>query len=282
MDNKFAKSKRGIGESSNLAQLALTYYWTNPQQDLYDNFVILSVLAQLIIDGCKREYLVDAISEIERIKKMPCMTMTKDGNRRDFPEFMKWTKAVSVTKNGKELPFAEISESRNKIINRINPTLSCPMNHLQDWLDKVQGAPKTNTIPTESFFIKMPGVANNRQMSRIRRMVSDFDSFLVCNLTRLSDDDFIEELISRTAELTKSVQGMNIRNKVTINRLIETALNIDKNNNGPHNIKGNGSQNVRRILNTLYRADKETFLANFVSDDRVATTPNEKSAEQTA
>jgi len=45
LDTILAKSRRGIGESSNLAQLALSYYWTDPEQDLYDNFVILSVLA---------------------------------------------------------------------------------------------------------------------------------------------------------------------------------------------------------------------------------------------
>lgn len=39
MDNKFAKSRIGIGESSNLAQLAMTYYWTEPSKELYDNFV---------------------------------------------------------------------------------------------------------------------------------------------------------------------------------------------------------------------------------------------------
>lgn len=54
MDNKFAKSQRYIGESSNLAQLAMTYYWTDRathkeftfhSKELYDNFVILAVLA---------------------------------------------------------------------------------------------------------------------------------------------------------------------------------------------------------------------------------------------
>lgn len=45
LDTILAKSRRGIGESSNLAQLALSYYWTKPEQELYDNFVILSVLA---------------------------------------------------------------------------------------------------------------------------------------------------------------------------------------------------------------------------------------------
>ena len=54
MDSKFSRSRMGIGYSSNLAQLAMTYYWTEMQKpepdeqllrDLYDNFIILSVLA---------------------------------------------------------------------------------------------------------------------------------------------------------------------------------------------------------------------------------------------
>ena len=45
MDNKFAKSRLGIGWSSNLAQLAMSYYWTERDEDLYNNFVILSVVA---------------------------------------------------------------------------------------------------------------------------------------------------------------------------------------------------------------------------------------------
>ena len=45
MDNNFAKSQMSIGESSNVAQLALTYYWTEPSKELYDIFVILSVVA---------------------------------------------------------------------------------------------------------------------------------------------------------------------------------------------------------------------------------------------
>lgn len=54
MDNTFAKSQLGIGWSSNLAQLAMTYYWTELQKpkpnqellrELHDNFIILAVLA---------------------------------------------------------------------------------------------------------------------------------------------------------------------------------------------------------------------------------------------
>ena len=60
MDNKFSGSRMGIGWSSNLAQLAMTYYWTEKAKpdcdqyllnELYNNFIILSVLAQIIIDS---------------------------------------------------------------------------------------------------------------------------------------------------------------------------------------------------------------------------------------
>ena len=53
------------------------------------SFVILSVLAQVIIDGCKREYEVDALSEIERIRAMECMNPRLHEERKDFPLFMK-------------------------------------------------------------------------------------------------------------------------------------------------------------------------------------------------
>ena len=133
MDNKFSGSQMGIGWSSNLAQLAMTYYWTElaqeePNSELlqqyYDNFVILSVLAQLVIDSCKRSYEIDGEDEIKRISKLPCMTLTKtvetdDGRlknvRCDFPEFMKYTREVKRTKNGKELPTDVINKNKNKL-----------------------------------------------------------------------------------------------------------------------------------------------------------------------
>ena len=53
----------------------------NPNESLlkeyYDNFVILATLAQVIIDGCKREYEIDGEEEIKRISKLPCMSLTK-------------------------------------------------------------------------------------------------------------------------------------------------------------------------------------------------------------
>src|SRR5574344_882870 len=192
MDNKFSKSRMGIGYSRNLAQLAMTYYWTELQKDnpndkklkeLYDNFIILSVLAQVIIDGCKREYEIDGNKEIDRISKMPCMTIkeqcgvTKTGkpkyHKKDFPEFMKYTREIKYTKDGKELPQEEIMESKDKLKSRINAELLCPMNWLEYWIDKIQNASTSDTIPTNNFIVSMSGYGNNRQITKIISIVNE-------------------------------------------------------------------------------------------------------------
>ena len=272
MDNRFAKSRRGIGESSNLAQLALTYYWTelakdNPDQnklnDLYNNFVILSVLAQVVIDGSKREYEVDALSEIDRIKNMDCMQIRVNDHRKDLPFFMRYTKDIPTTKNGKDLPYEDVCLNINQLKKRINSHLDCPMNWLQDWLDKIQGANKTNTLPTKLFFIKMDGKANDRQMTKIRKLVEKYDNFIKLNHERLFNDDFIHVFREVSEEFYNKISKIKINNIITINRLIETCLSIDEANNNKNFNLHEGAKHSRRMLNTLYKTNKEKFLLNF-------------------
>ena len=196
MDNKFSGTQMGIGWSSNLAQLAMTYYWTelakeNPDEDLlkeyYDNFTILAVLAQLVIDSCKRTFEIDGEEEIKRISKLPCMFLTKtievdDGKFKtikcDFPEFMRYTREIPHTKDGKELPSEVVSKNKSKLRRRINPDLQCPMNWLEEWLDKIQNISSTNTIPTKEFFIKMHGEANRRQMTKVQHLAVYWDGYI--------------------------------------------------------------------------------------------------------
>ena len=70
IDNNLAASQSAIGESSNLAQLALTYSYSFPDEQKYKDYVcILSVLAQVAIDSAKRSFDIDINKEIDRIKK---------------------------------------------------------------------------------------------------------------------------------------------------------------------------------------------------------------------
>lgn len=283
MDNKFSKSRMGIGYSSNLAQLAMTYYWTELQKDnpdekklkeLYDNFIILSVLAQVIIDGCKREYEIDGNKEIDRISKLPCMNIkrivgyTDSGKPKykkyDFPEFMKYTREIKYTKDGKELPQDEIDESKNKLKSRINRELLCPMNWLEDWINKIQNASTVETIPTEQFFIKMKGKPNNRQMTKIRSIIEEYDNYVKqCYMSNLDSEVLNECIMERTKVLIHDMSSIKIGNIITINRLIEMALGLETSIGMSKNTKGKGTKYTRKILNILYKTNKDKFLLNF-------------------
>lgn len=286
MDNKFASSKIDIGWSSNLAQLAMTYYWTEKLKkqpdkkrlkELYDNFIILSVLAQVIIDGCKREYEISGEDEIKRISQLPSMTMFKETDkitgtgkpktiRCDFPKFMQYTREIKYTVDGKEIPFEEIYEKKLKLKNRINYELECPMNWLEEYLDKIQGASTSNTIPTKKFFIKMHGNnVNRRQICKVQCLIINYDNkikALKCNNID-NDCEYIRKLKEYSADILNELSKIKISNHVTMNRLIETALGLEKNNNQKY-YKDYESKYTRKTLNCLYKMNKETFLSNFV------------------
>jgi ribosome-binding protein aMBF1 (putative translation factor) len=287
MDNKFSKSRMGIGYSSNLAQLAMTYYWTELKKDnpnmyklkeLYDNFIILSVLAQVIIDGCKREYEIDGNKEIDRISKLPSMKITKicgttkNGKDKkikyDFPEFMKYTREIKYTKDGKELPQEEISEKKDKLKSRINPELICPMNWLEDWLDKIQNASTSETVDTSKFFIKMKGETNRRQMTKIMRVIEEYDSSIKEAKIKntMNNDEFAEFLKKENENVLNELSKIKIRNIVTINRLIELALGISSETGASKKRTYNPEKYTRKILNLLYKVDKDRFLANFICE----------------
>lgn len=282
MDNKFSGSQMGIGWSSNLAQLAMTYYWTelakdSPDEKLlseyYDNFVILSVVAQIIIDSCKREYEIDGNDEIKRISRLPCMSFTKsivtdDGGiktiKNDFPEFMKYTREIKYTKDGKDLPLSVINKNKEKLSSRINYDLQCPMNWLQVWLDKIQNAPTTGASPTKDFFVKMQGASNNRQMSKIRELVELYDRYIkYYAISSGKADNNYYCMVHITQEILDRLCKIKIGNVITINRLIETALGLETNNNKSLYYK-DGQKYARKTLNLLYKMDKKRFLSNFI------------------
>ena len=282
MDNKFSGSQMGIGWSSNLAQLAMTYYWTeqakeNPDKDLmkelYDNFTILAVLAQLVIDSCKRSYEIDGEDEIKRISQLPCMSLTKqiedeDGKIKtikcDFPEFMKYTREIPYTKDGKELPYETVSKNKKKLRNRINYDLQCPMNWLEEWLDKIQNISSNSAIPTKDFFIKMQGDGNRRQISKIRELVETYDGYVKqYAVSPNKDDDMFSTAIDISNEILDKLSKIKVGNVVTINRLIETSLGLEVNNNRSLFYK-DSQKYTRKMLNMLYKMDKNKFLNNFM------------------
>ena len=242
-------------------------------KELYDNFTILAVLAQLVIDSCKRTFEIDGEDEIKRISQLPCMSLTKqvedeDGKIKtikcDFPEFMKYTREIPYTKDGRELPYETVSKNKKKLRNRINYDLQCPMNWLEEWLDKIQNISSVNSSPTRNFFVKMSGYGDHKQMSKIRQLIETYDSYVKQQAVLSNkEDDMFSTAIDISNEILDRLSKIKIGNVVTINRLIETSLGLEVNNNRSLFYK-DSQKYTRKMLNMLYKMDKDKFLNNFI------------------
>ena len=268
MDMAMQSAQKAIGGASDLAQLSQSYYWDKIARNIhdddckqyYENTVILAVAAQLAIDGCKRLYEVDVNNDIARIRSQPCMT-----KQQDFPKFMKWTHEIQVTKNGKERPQETIKKEKTKIKRRIDDSLICPMNYVEDFLDKIQGASRDGCLDTKEFFIKIPGRANHRHTSKIRKLIEDYDGYTKRVMLLLQDNPDSDDLVSLLCEKTESILDELKKCKVTkytMNRLIGSVLGVDwgVKNEYKHKVT---SKYTRKMLNILYQTDKQLFLKNF-------------------
>ena len=267
MDSMMQRAQKAIGGSSDSAQLAQSYYWNKivqgiddeEKKELYDIVVILAVVAQASIDSIKRQYAVDPNDEIARIRSLPCMN-----KKRDFPLFMKYTREIPVTKNGLERPYAEIKKDKVKLSKRIDWNIICPMNHLQKALDKIQGASRDKPIDTYQFFKKIEGKANDRQMSKVRTIIENYDKFIRNNIPYVEEvgEDGFDIILEETQSVMKQISNIRMSAK-TMNRLIETCLGVMGKTNTDKRYS-DASKYITRTFNALYHADKERFLQNFV------------------
>lgn len=75
MDSNISSAQYNIGSASNIAQLALSYWFDGGCEDkgLEDVFIICSVLAQVAIDSCKRSFEIKVGAELARIERLACM-----------------------------------------------------------------------------------------------------------------------------------------------------------------------------------------------------------------
>ena len=145
---------------------------------------------------------------------------------------MKYTREIPYTKDGKELPYETVSKNKKKLRNRINSDLQCPMNWLEEWLDKIQNISSNNAVPTKDFFVKMQGDGNRRQMSKIRELVETYDRYVRYYTLNCNDNNYnVGDMVSISREILDRLCKIRIGNIITINRLIETAFGLETNNN---------------------------------------------------
>lgn len=167
IDNRLAASQVAIGESSNLAQLALTYTYNFPDQKYKDYVSILSVVAQLAIDSAKRSFDVDIPGEIARIKKD--MEIDKNG----LPYFWQITKKDKMKVQNAEKQKARRKEYKRKIKERINESLTCPMNYMY-LLGFTKYRNSISTIPIKEFLVPYEIKSDKRKNRKVEQMIEKY------------------------------------------------------------------------------------------------------------
>ena len=148
IDNKLAASQRDIGESTNVAQICLSYWYTtnNDEYELYTS--ILSVICQASIDGTKRTFDINIPGEIKRIKD-----------------------EVNIKKNGYPAFWRDIRSDLNK--NLVNYNLICPMNSVHN-LTVGKANYKLDTIPINDLFVNHENEIPQKKSKKIENLIETY------------------------------------------------------------------------------------------------------------
>lgn len=248
IDSNLAASQTDIGESSNLAQLCLSYTY-NFNDKKYDKFVCcLSVIAQAAIDSAKRAFDISISDEIKRIKK----EMNVD--KYKYPKF--WTIIKSF-----DSPYAKHKFEKNKVNNE----LKCPMNILCNLKIK-EIHPNTTTLPMNYFFNTNIEKGDRQVAKKVEKLIEKYSLELMnYNIEDCDNDDYLL-LRDDFDELVYDIKGCVMPNKYAyvfswlINRaFVVTGGAKRKEKETISKI----SKNKVILLKTLYEVNPEALLLCF-------------------
>ena len=242
IDNKLGAAQLAIGESSNLAQLSLSYTY-NFDDSKYDDYVcILSVVAQAAIDNTKRTFDIDIPQEIKRIKKELAITETK------YPKFF------SIVK-------------KNFNMDNVNKDLKCPMNFLYDvGISKVRDS--RPPIPMSEFFEPVALDSDRRKSKKVEKMIEKYSLQVFKYNIGQADEEYLV-LQYDFYKMVEDIRAMYISRNYKalmswlINRAFLITPEIQKNKS---TIKTKLNKNRSLLLKTLYTVNPDLFLECFKSN----------------
>ena len=242
IDNNLAAAQLAIGESSNLAQICLTYTYNFPDQKYQDYVCILSVLAQVAIDNAKRRFDIDLTEEIRRIKND--MNIKENG----YPAF--WT---------------IIRKGFNR--NKVNENLVCPMNYIFN-VEIGKFKSSTRTLPMSAFFVKYELDEHKRKSKRVEELIQNYSLDLFNYNTDESDENYIllrndfDELIEdiRQVYISRNYLGL-------MSWLIDRAFCISVGARRNHHVlQSTINTNKSILLKVLYDVNKDALLKCFAKN----------------
>ena len=235
VDNNLAHSQLAIGESSNLAQLALTYTYNYDDNKFKDYVCILSVLAQVSIDSAKRRYDIDISDEIRRIKK-----------------------DMDIKNNGYPLFWMHIRRDFDR--SKINYSLQCPMNKLSETRFKYVSQNHKGTLPISHFLNKYEVTGSRRGSRKVEKLIEKY-SMELFNARMGRNEEYLllrndfDEMIADIRKTYISKKYLVLMSWL-INRAFMTTPQSYQSHSKTH-------KNKAILLKTLYEVSPKNFLEVF-------------------
>lgn len=241
MDNKISDAQESIGTSTDTAQLALSYYYDGNMQskELEECFIILSVIGQISIDLAKKNFDLNVVKEIRRIRKLLCM------KNRAIPRFFANTKK---SRNNKEYD-KEMIKSMN-----------CPMDIMAKIIDKnvIDYAGRKSHLPLRNLLNKeITGKGNRYKKNKLIEEAKKYNKsvqFLESNKKDI-DNTTLYQLKNNSMTQFMNRASKNLEQE-TIMQLVDYAT------------KDENSDVRTTILNFLYKNHREKFMNCFVKNEQ--------------
>ena len=245
IDNKLAASQRDIGESTNVAQICLSYWYTTNNDKYCDYANILANICQISIDSTKRSFDINVPDEIKRIKE-----------------------EVNIKKNGYPAFWRDIRRDCNK--NLINYNLQCPMNAVHS-LTVGKANFKNDTIPIKQFFINHENEETKKKSKAIENLIEQY-SLQISDYQRdkkkYKDKDESDYLLLRSdyEDLLEDIRRISLPNKYVglmswlVNRCFMMTPSVVQNRD---KIQSKLSKNRPLLLKVLYDLNPNLLLKCF-------------------
>ena len=273
IDNRLAASQMAIGESSNLAQLALTYTYNYGDQKYSDYVCILSVAAQISIDSAKRSFDVDIPKEIARIKKD--LGIDKNG----LPYFWQITKRdKTINTSDTEKQKTKRKEYKQKISKKVNRQLVCPMNYMY-LLNLNKFRSDINTIPIEQFLVPYEVKNDKRKNRKLEQLIEKYMFNLqvleiegtLYNSDMYYDDSLGTTLAGQFEDLVKEIRqsGISRNYKDFMLWLLYRTFRAKPQTKNSDN---QTNKNRSALIKVLYEVNPKCFLSCFI--DKKCTQAN--------
>ena len=245
IDNKLAAAQKDIGQSSNLAQICLSYSYNDDSDKLKNYICILAVLAQCAIDNAKRAYDVLVSAEIDLIKN-----------------------DINIKQNGYPVFWKNVRPDLNP--KKINPLLRCPMNEVNNI--QVDNSSRTDVIPINDLFINYENNETYRVSKAVEGLIEKYiNEFRAIKAKSTKDDkeEYNYLLHSSYDDLIDDIRRITLPNKYIglmswlINRAFMMTPNIQSNK---ENIKSQLNKNRATLLSVLYDLNPKMLLKCFIFD----------------